>query len=283
MCIIVALNPNKTVSEETLKTCWDANDDGAGFMFAKDNTLNLKKGFMNWESFKTAWKDVPQDCSRVIHFRIKTHGESNEENTHPFLVTKGLGFVHNGVISGVSNSNKKFSDTWHFNEEFLKQLQKYDGKFLTRSFNIKLIEKYINNSKLVFLDKKGHLDFVNKNLGVQESEGVWFSNTSFKKQTVVSSKTSYTPKKYYSGASQYIPEFTKGEIVVIANNLPSLQVQKGDIGYVENISGNRYNVIVHKYDPITKRTLEISIWVFGYQLETNSFEDYESSYLYSGF
>ena len=58
MCIIVALNPNKTVSEETLKTCWDANDDGAGFMFAKDNTLNLKKGFMNWESFKAAWKDV---------------------------------------------------------------------------------------------------------------------------------------------------------------------------------------------------------------------------------
>lgn len=265
MCVIVALDADKVVDEETLRNCWVANDDGAGFMYALDNELHMHKGFMTWEDFIQAWRTIPSSVPRVIHFRIKTHGVSDELNTHPFLVNYRLGFVHNGVISGVSNKTKHMNDTWHFNEEFLKPMSRIDGKFLEREFNMKLIRNYIGGSKLVFLNHKGHLTFVNKSMGVQKEPGIWFSNRSFEVKKVghpasfshhwMTGNASRSPSKVPTRLDWLL----EGSYARLKVDMPQKGLKKGELVYVNNILGSSLEVIVHvvKDDSI----LEKKWWV----------------------
>ena len=52
MCIIVYKPQNtKFPSENTLRECFQNNDDGAGFMFSSNNVVHIKKGFMTFEKF----------------------------------------------------------------------------------------------------------------------------------------------------------------------------------------------------------------------------------------
>jgi hypothetical protein len=54
MCII-AFKPRKVhITRRILKNCWDGNDDGAGFMWAEDDELHIRKGYMTFKSFYRA-------------------------------------------------------------------------------------------------------------------------------------------------------------------------------------------------------------------------------------
>lgn len=286
MCVIVALDANKIVDEETLRNCWVANDDGAGFMYAKDNELIHKKGLMTWEDFKEAWKSVPVDVPRVVHFRIKTHGKSDERNTHPFLITYRLGFVHNGVINGVSHSKKGYSDTWHFNEEFLKPMARMDGKFLEREYNTKLISSYIGNSKLVFLNHRGDMTFVNKHAGIQAEEGIWFSNNSYKSKAQFVGRSSSSVSSSGHGPYQTmreswqdsqprkrptIPEWaSEGQYVRVKVDMPSKGLKRGDLVYVDNTLLQSLEVVLHDWKDSV--VVEKKFWVNLRDVEEINFE-----------
>ena len=43
MCIAIMKSENKKISKSTLQRCYDANPDGAGFMFANNKELTVKK------------------------------------------------------------------------------------------------------------------------------------------------------------------------------------------------------------------------------------------------
>lgn len=151
-------------------------------MYAEDNQLHIEKGFMDFDSFYAAYK--PHENKPIaVHFRIQTHGDTNQENTHPFRVGQHLGMVHNGVINAVDRPDKTKSDTYWFNQKILVPSYKRDSRFIFKEPFKELIKEYIGWSKLVFLNNKGHHTIINEDKGVWD-EGVWYSNTSYKPRQI---------------------------------------------------------------------------------------------------
>ena len=169
---------NKKISKATLQRCYESNPDGAGFMFAANKELTVKKGYFTFKEFYKEYK--PHENKQVLlHFRIKTHGPIDKNNCHPFLVNSGLGFIHNGIISGYGDN--KQSDTIDFNKSILQKIvAKHGNMGLFDDPMVELIENVIGYSKLVFLDRHGNYRIMNEDKG-HWNNGVWYSNNSYKK------------------------------------------------------------------------------------------------------
>ena len=178
MCIAIMKSENKKISKTTLQRCYESNPDGAGFMFAADKKLTVKKGYFTFKEFYKEYK--PHENKQVLlHFRIKTHGPIDKNNCHPFLVNSGLGFIHNGIISGYGDN--KQSDTIDFNKSILQKIvSKHGNMGLFDDPMVELIENVIGYSKLVFLDRHGNYRIMNEDKG-HWNNGVWYSNNSYKK------------------------------------------------------------------------------------------------------
>ena len=178
MCIAIMKSENKKISKTTLQRCYESNPDGAGFMFASDKKLTVKKGYFTFKEFYKEYK--PHENKQVLlHFRIKTHGPIDKNNCHPFLVNSGLGFIHNGIISGYGDN--KQSDTIDFNKSILQKIvAKHGNMGLFDDPMVELIENVIGYSKLVFLDRHGNYRIMNEDKG-HWNNGVWYSNNSYKK------------------------------------------------------------------------------------------------------
>lgn len=189
MCIIVYKPAGETCpSWKTLKTCFDNNPDGCGFMYAENNAVHIHKGFMSWRKFKTAFKPYKnrEELPMVLHFRITTNGNTIPQNCHPFPLSDNVGelkaldfdcnvgIAHNGIISLTSYANK-ISDTMEF-------IRKY-GKCIIGSptwyYNAnagKLLGEVIK-SKMLVLSNDGHGEIVGD--GWSKEDGVWFSNRTY--------------------------------------------------------------------------------------------------------
>ena len=117
MCVAIYKPENiQTPSLDTLKKCWDANPDGAGFALCTGGdkyAIEIHKGYMTWKQFKAAFEkyrlaDFARDM--LLHFRIATHGGISPGNTHPFSLTKDVkllkhtnvrtnyALIHNGIL-----------------------------------------------------------------------------------------------------------------------------------------------------------------------------------------
>jgi len=208
MCIAIAKSASKEISKETMSTCWQHNPDGAGFMYNANGRLKIKKGFFTFKEFWQSYSASVHNkgIKAAIHFRIKTHGEINHENCHPFRVNEHMGFIHNGIISSISTKeDKSKSDTWHFNEQLLKPMvHKYADILETDSIQM-LIGDYIGHSKLVFLDDKDDMWIINSHLG-EIDDGIWYSNNSYKERKPVQQyKSKYKPQP----VAMYRPPPTK--------------------------------------------------------------------------
>jgi hypothetical protein len=141
---------------------------------------------MDFDSFYAAYKPH-EDKPMAVHFRIKTHGNLDQENTHPFQVGRNLAFIHNGVIQAVDRPDKTKSDTYWFNQKILVPVYKRDSRFIFKDHFKELIKEYIGWSKLVFLNNKGHYTIINEDKGNWD-EGVWYSNSSYKQPRQSSKK-----------------------------------------------------------------------------------------------
>lgn len=178
MCIAIHSPQGFVLTEETIDESWARNSDGAGFMYAEDNKLVVVKGLMTLNAFKLAY-EPHKERNIVLHFRIKTHGNKDEENTHPFLVDERLGMVHNGILSTVdTKSDQTKSDTWHFTKQHLFTFRKNNHNFYTNPLYKDTIEAFIGQSKLIFMDNKGSVSILNESKGFWDS-GCWFSNKSY--------------------------------------------------------------------------------------------------------
>ena len=177
MCIAIYKPKNNVISKDTLAECFRSNRDGAGFMYVEKKELKILKGFFTFDEFWDAY-EPHQEKLAVIHFRIKTHGPVAVENCHPFVVNNGLGFIHNGIISGYGSIDH--SDTRDFNAKVLQPLvAKYGNNVLFQPAMKALIEARIGYSKFVFLDRHGNANIFNEDKGVWDN-GVWYSNTSYR-------------------------------------------------------------------------------------------------------
>lgn len=138
MCII-CISPSGTrqPSQALIRTMFARNPDGAGFMVARNQRVEIHKGFMNCPDFiKTirAQRFTAADAV-VYHFRISTQGGIRPELTHPYPLTDSLdacttldllcdvGVAHNGVIPLTSNPfDKHYNDTTRFIARYLSRL-----------------------------------------------------------------------------------------------------------------------------------------------------------------
>lgn len=218
MCIAIMNPSNVTLKKNIIRTCWDNNYHGGGLLYINSKTKQLEsfKSLTDFDALYAKYQEVRKNHSKskvVLHFRISTHGTISVENVHPFMVSKSLGFVHNGIISQAPYS-KQYSDTYMFNETMLKKLP---SDFLDNQAILDLLDDYIGYSKLLFLDSDNNHTIIGEEKGVWD-HGCWFSNTGYKPSkyldyggTKVAKGTAYTPSAAATGikGSVYTPTWRK--------------------------------------------------------------------------
>lgn len=180
MCIII-YSPKGEISESALGESLRNNPDGWGFAVACGSKLYVRKG-MHAKHFRKEWKKAQETFPGlpvVFHARITTHGKTNIQNCHPFPVGDGWTMVHNGMIEGLGDKTQ--SDT----AELAGIIRRIGPASFLSPEGRKWLEVTIGYSKLVFLSASGQVVFVNYKYGYLESDGNWYSNTSWKKHIPV--------------------------------------------------------------------------------------------------
>lgn len=204
MCIAIAKYKGIDLpSKEILKQCWENNPDGAGFMYNDGEYVIIHKGFMKFKSLYKFLKRVDEqvnlkDKDLVIHFRIATSGKVDQACTHPFPVTHNIedmrkistrckyGFAHNGIISGYGT--KEYSDTMHYIANVISNIRDLDN-----SEDLLHALATENSSRFAVLTHDNLL------LGGAwvEDDGIFYSNSTYKYSTVISTKWDKFEEQYY--------------------------------------------------------------------------------------
>lgn len=179
MCIIAIKPEGHTIPDSIIKTMWNGNSHGAGFMYADRGRVKIVKGFMSLVSFQKALAKH-NHRKLVMHFRIKTHGDVSPDLTHPFWVQKnGVAMVHNGIIwDYAKKATNTESDSLLYARHFGRRFQQPMAALADATINAAIAQE-IGYSKLVFMDGNGEVVIVNEKLGTW-ADGVWYSNSGYK-------------------------------------------------------------------------------------------------------
>lgn len=171
MCVIMLQPKGKTIDEDTLVAGWRANPDGAGMAYVKDGKVVIDKGYMKLGDFLDARRKLDlSDTTALFHFRIRTHGLSDAERTHPFAVGNAA-LAHNGTLSCVED-DAVMSDTQIFIARYPKL---FTSKELLRK-EAAVLGNYITWSKFAVLFPDGDYVIINESHG-KWVDGCWYSNT----------------------------------------------------------------------------------------------------------
>lgn len=200
MCVI-AVKPIgvEMPSETKMRQMFEANSDGAGFMFVRNGKVIIRKGFMKFKHFRKAVEQetLTNDDLVVMHFRIATAGSVSRGNCHPFPVTDNirhlkserietdLAIAHNGILSYAADKKNDLSDTMTFVREILADPFIRSNIFESAIFS--LIEQAIGSNKIVIVgaDKKfSLLGFWQEDT---DKDGIFYSNLGFKARVFYSS------------------------------------------------------------------------------------------------
>ena len=199
MCIAIVKPADQTIDKETLRICAENNPDGCGFAYINEDNFGVRRikvrKAMEFEEFYTKYQRALSEnmgSPFLIHFRIKTHGDVDLANCHPFKIDKNHVFIHNGTISKVQKVDG-MSDTRVFNRDILRILPKNWNK---QSGIKTLIEEFIGYSKLAVMDIAGKINIYNEQKG-EWKDGLWFSNTSYLE------RKKYTPPAPYQSNNTY--------------------------------------------------------------------------------
>ena len=195
MCVI-CISPKGTrqPNETEIKAMFNANPDGAGYMFVnKDGLVEIHKGFMELSDFLREIKGRRFTKNDVViyHFRISTQAGVNPYMTHPFPLTADLentklldctcpvGIVHNGIIPCTSRKDAEYSDTALFITQYLSGMIERTTDLLDD-----VIQHRIENllqSKMAIMDGKGNYITIGK--FITDTSGLIFSNMHWERFT----------------------------------------------------------------------------------------------------
>lgn len=169
------------ISDEQLLNGWNANPHGAGFMFAADGKLIIRKAFYKLADLRKAYvadhQAYGQSSPFVLHFRWATHGNRSAGNVHPHALANGdVGLVHNGVLYDFDFGHRDDSDTVTFCKTILAC--RSAENLMSEELNIRLAEIIEWGNKLVLMDGRGNVSIVNAIEGVWEGDR-WYSNTDY--------------------------------------------------------------------------------------------------------
>lgn len=197
MCIIIGKPTHEALPEYgTLANCFENNPHGAGFMYRNKGIIHIRKGFMSLPELLDAIDEekISEKHEVIYHFRIATAGSIKPANCHPFpssadiaelrqvRIKTDYGIAHNGILHYKEDLENDLSDTMSFIKDFLSD------KTIVSTFHETQIQEalqpIISGSKFaVMTPYETHLagDFI-------EDNGLFYSNTSYKKQISTLSK-----------------------------------------------------------------------------------------------
>jgi predicted glutamine amidotransferase len=179
MCIAVLTKPGKSLTGAQLYSGWYRNSDGGGFAYCdKDGKVVIKKGYMKYNDFQKAYADAVHQYGEsspfLVHMRIRTSGDVNAANCHPFK-TKNGAMIHNGNMFNPDTvrGGERKSDTRIFAESLHNILVLED--LLVAGDDI--ISEIGRNNKLAFLFDGGKTLILNEAAGFWDDD-IWYSNRS---------------------------------------------------------------------------------------------------------
>lgn len=200
MCLLVVCKPNAIPKREELTEGACANPHGYGFAMIIDGkifryrTMSARKAVGKFIHMR---QQYPQGYA-IWHARYATHGVKNEDNCHPFQVGDDVDTVlaHNGVLDTFIGKDDKRSDTRIFAEDTLPKL---GGVTALEDENLyRMIEGWASGSKIAVLTTNPKAEYqlylINEKSGHWDDNGVWWSNSSYKRST-------YTTTTYYKADS----------------------------------------------------------------------------------
>lgn len=199
MCLIIETKKDIPLSDKLLLEFVNRNDDGFGFMYIKDNKLEVEKHVDKPKELLIERYQALKDYEPMIHLRMKTHGLIDHENTHPYPCGNGIWLMHNGVFSAGNSWDTSKSDTWHFIDRIIKPMFEWGNphKMIRTPFFQALMERMVGaNNRLVFGDRGGFV-IINKQAWhtitepTTEAVGLLVSNT------YAWSQNAFIPKKSY--------------------------------------------------------------------------------------
>ena len=205
MCLIIKTARPSRITRAIAKSAQGHNEDGVGVMwYDADGRLRQQK-WMN-VPLKKWWPEWRKICLEAeaahselaVHWRMATHGTTDETMCHPYAIEAGDGLVlmmHNGIISGYGEKSFSLkgvtgavqaepakSDTWEY-ARMLESILADDGgsrRIVGNAAFLSLLGGDIGSgNKLVFgFDENPAKTFTiaNESAGV-EYDGHWFSNT----------------------------------------------------------------------------------------------------------
>lgn len=184
MCILIH-HPNDAVfTSGQLADFYAKNPDGFGAIVKNGNTVEVVKSIGTLAEIEDLYFDQVACHEAVIHFRMKTHGEIDIANCHPYEVVPGIWMAHNGILRTGNAADPKMSDTWHYIQDYLKPLLQAHPELMTNEGFIKLVGDHIGtNNKFALMNQAGDVAIINRASGydfwdvANEKLTVWYSNT----------------------------------------------------------------------------------------------------------
>lgn len=197
MCIAIVKPAKVEIATERLEICFHNNPDGAGIAYYDDyGKLKIQKGFFKFNKFLRAYNKVKENRKMLIHFRIKTVGDKNAANCHPFNIGGNSALVHNGTITSIK-VEKERSDSSTLSSWLSELNQKHPG-FALETATLQILESLIKPSRVAIMTPMRFI-LLNKEAW-KEDEGCFYSNDGFKAK-----KASYTTPSTTSTGRGIIP------------------------------------------------------------------------------
>lgn len=181
MCVAIVKPIGKAITDDQLRLCYQANQQGAGFAYVNDDKqVAVEKGYFGADALIAAFRRVEAEYGEkspfLIHFRIATGSKVDASNCHPFVFKHGA-LIHNGYLFP---STDEKSDTNIWTEKV--------GPYLTKKAalaNKETLEKsFGQGNKVAVLYKDKTIVIFNEKHGIWEN-GVWFSNSYWKSGRIV--------------------------------------------------------------------------------------------------
>jgi hypothetical protein len=185
MCLLITqTKQSPKLSSEWLKDFYSYNSDGVGVMRAENNELIVEKILpVSADEFVDFYNSHIYGYDCAFHLRMKTHGNIDLENCHPYEVLKksehgiDLWLMHNGILHTDNKADISKSDTWHYIRDYLRPMLENNPSFaFTPAFNDVISDHIGNSNKFVLLDNLGRMTVLNADAGVYWA-GLWLSNT----------------------------------------------------------------------------------------------------------
>ena len=199
MCLLVNQPSTTRFTEDFIADVYEKNSDGFGVMYAEDGKLHVYK------CLPTSAKDMYEfyqahaegrDC--VWHARMKTHGDIDLDNCHPYRVTDDIWLAHNGVLSTGNNADRSKSDTWHFIRNVIAPALTANPDLMLDHDWQRMIGSIIGSSnKFGLVRADGEIVIINEQSGVN-FVGAWLSNTYAWSTTKFGFRSSYQGQVGYT-------------------------------------------------------------------------------------